>query len=56
MFENINRPDASAGYDDGLSAGKLLEKQILMDLLMTTVRFGLVVTVVVLAVEALSLG
>ncbi len=55
MSENINRPGASAGYDDELSARKSLEKQILMDLLVTTVRFGLVVTVVVVALEALSL-
>ena len=56
MSQKINRPDAATGYDNDLSAGASLERQILLDLLATTVRFGLVVTAVVLAVEALSLG
>jgi hypothetical protein len=56
MSDKTNHVEATAGYDDELSAGKSLERQIMMDLLVTSGRFGLVVTVVVLAVQALSLG
>lgn len=54
MSDKVDSADATAEYDDEVSAGKTLERQILMDLLLTSGRFGLVVTAVVLAVYALS--
>ena len=56
MSDKVDHADAATRYDAELSTGKSLEKQILMDLLVTSAGFGLVVTAVVLAVEGLSLG
>ena len=56
MSDKVEPADATAGYDDGLSDGRTLERQILMDLLVASGGFGLVVTAVVLAVRALSAG
>jgi hypothetical protein len=54
MSNEIDRADATAGRDDELSVGNTLERQILMDLLGTSLRFGLMVAAVVLAAQALS--
>ena len=56
MSDKVGHADAAPLYDTELSTGKSLEKQILIDLLVTSAGFGLVVTAVVLAVEGLSLG
>jgi len=56
MSDDVSHPDATAGYDGDPSTGESLEKQILMDLLVASGGFGLVVTAVVLAVQTLSPG
>jgi hypothetical protein len=56
MSDKVEPEEATTGFEDELSSGSTLEKQVLIDLLLTSGRFGLVVTAVVLAVEGLSLG
>jgi hypothetical protein len=53
MSDEIGPAQAITGYEE-LSPGRTLERQILMDLLATSLHFGLVVTAVVLAVQAVS--
>jgi hypothetical protein len=53
MSDDVDPAQATVGFEE-LSIGMTLERQILMDLLATSLRFGLVVTAVVLAVQAVS--
>jgi hypothetical protein len=53
MSNDVDPAQARVGSEE-LSIGMTIERQILMDLLATSLRFGLVVTAVVLAVQAVS--
>jgi len=53
MSDEIDLRDAMAGREDELSVGDTLERQILMDLLGTSIGFGLMIAAVVLAAQAL---
>jgi hypothetical protein len=54
MSDKVDPAITTAGYEDEPSSVRSLERQILLDLLATSVRFCLVVVAVVLAVHGLS--
>jgi hypothetical protein len=54
MSDRVDPAKAITADDDDPSAGNTLERQILADVLATSLRFGLMVAAVVLAAHALS--
>jgi hypothetical protein len=56
MLNDTDGPNTTAAGQQEVSAGHALEREILFDLLITVSGFGVVVALILLAVQTLSLA
>ncbi len=52
MLDKIDHANARLGYEEHLPAGKTLQHEVMVDLLVTVATFGAVVTLILVVVQS----